>query len=132
VEAFVIALIIAAIVVIPRLLLSGGVRRYDKLTAGGIPARGILLQVANTSTRQTIGMRRFESRWVWIDVEVPGHPPYEIQTNAMIPSTFARDVLPGVTVEVRVDPANSKNIAIIGPGVGFSGGAQLAGPQPMR
>jgi len=63
--------------------------------------------------------RRFELRQVYIDVEIPGKPPYETSSRAVIPINLVRDVLPGATVELRVDPKNPSKIAIIGPGTGF-------------
>jgi hypothetical protein len=92
---------------------------YDSLVANGIPARGILLQVANTGTKVGSVSRRFELRQVYIDVEVPGKAPYETSSRVVIPLNLVRDVLPGATVELRVDPKDPSKIAIIGPGTGF-------------
>jgi len=95
---------------------SGG---YDSLVARGVPARGILLQVASVGTKVGTVSRRFELRQVWVDIEIPGQKPYEVNTSAVIPLNLVRDVLPGATVELRVDPKNPSKIAIIGPGTGF-------------
>ena len=92
---------------------------YDGLVARGVPARGILLQVASTGMKVGSVSRRFELRQVYIDVEVPGREPYETNAQAVIPLNLVRDVLPGATVELRVDPKNPANMAIIGPGTGF-------------
>jgi hypothetical protein len=92
---------------------------YDSLVAKGIPARGILLQVASTGTKVGSVSRRFEMRQVYIDVEIPGKPPYETNATPVIPLNLVRDVLPGATVELRVDPKNPSKMAIIGPGTGF-------------
>lgn len=92
---------------------------YDSLVAKGIPARGILLQVSNTGMKIGSVSRRFELRQVYIDVEIPGKQPYETNSRAVIPINLVRDVLPGATVELRIDPKNPANIAIIGPGTGF-------------
>jgi hypothetical protein len=94
---------------------------FDSLMQNGIPARGILLQVAQTSSGMTgtIG-RRFQQRSVRIDIEIPGRPPYELNAFAWIPMNCVRDVLPGATVELRVDPTNPQKFVIIGPGVGFA------------
>lgn len=99
--------------------LSIGGGRYDTLVARGLPARGILLWVAPTGTKSGTPARRFEIRQVRIDVEIPGREPYETNANPMIPLNLVRDVLPGATVELRVDPNNPSNMAIIGPGTGF-------------
>jgi hypothetical protein len=92
---------------------------YDALVARGIPARGILLWVAPTGFKSGTQARRFEVRQVRIDVEIPGREPYETTASPMIPINLVRDVLPGATVELRVDPKNPSNLAIIGPGTGF-------------
>jgi len=99
--------------------LSVGGTGYDALVARGIPARGILLAVAPTGTKAGTQARRFEIRQVRIDVEIPGQAPYETNATPMIPINLVRDVLPGATVELRVDPKNPSNMAIIGPGTGF-------------
>ncbi|HTR52024.1 MAG TPA: hypothetical protein VMJ10_15030 [Kofleriaceae bacterium] len=101
---------------------SGGARSYGWLTARGVPARGILLQVDSVGFAVE-GLRslRIESRGVTIDVEIPGRMPYTVTTTAYVPRNFSRDVLPGATVEVRVDPRNENGtIAIVGPGTGFA------------
>ena len=92
---------------------------YDALVANGTPARGILLQVSSTGTKIGSVARRFELRSVTIDVEIPGKAPYEISATPVIPINLVRDVLPGATVELRVDPKNPSKMAIIGPGTGF-------------
>lgn len=96
-------------------------RGYQKLLSNGLPARGILLSVANRSYGSVgVGMFKFQQRTVTIDVEVGGQAPYEVMVNALIPLNLVRDVLPGATVELRVDPNDPSNIAIVGPGVGFN------------
>ena len=94
---------------------------YNTLLANGIQGRGILLGVSNMSLGTVgVGLFKYQQRGVTIDVEVPGRPPYECTVTALIPLNLVRDVLPGATVEVRVDPSNPNNIAIVGPGVGFN------------
>lgn len=111
---------LAVIIMVVKGAAGGGASgRYDTLLAKGIPARGILLQVASTGTKIGTVARRFELRSVYIDVEVPGQQPYEVSATPVIPINLVRDVLPGATVELRVDPKNPSNIAIIGPGTGF-------------
>lgn len=96
-----------------------GVGDYDRLLRSGIPARGILLAVAQQGTKVGSVSRRFDQRSVTIDIEVPGQAPYEVSTFALTPINFASDVLPGATVELRVDPKNPSRIVIVGPGTGF-------------
>lgn len=95
--------------------------QFDRLSQTGVPARGILLQVAQTSSGMGGPMgRRFQRRSVRIDIEIPGQNPYELNALAWIPMNCVRDVLPGATVELRVDPTNPQKFVIIGPGVGFA------------
>lgn len=111
---FVIAMVVVGLVGVARP--SGG---YDRLVSRGVPARGILLSVSPLGTKSGTFGRRFESRQVVIDVEIPGRAPYEITTTTIFPINLSRDVLPGATVELRVDPRNPSILAIIGPGTGF-------------
>ena len=113
-------IVIAVIVMVIKGAAGGGsTGQYDRLLATGVPARGILLQVSSTGTKVGAVSRRFELRTVSIDVEIPGQAPYEIRATPVIPLNLVRDVLPGATVELRVDPTNPANMAIIGPGTGF-------------
>ncbi len=94
---------------------------YNRLAARGVSGRGILLSVSNTSMGSVgTGMYKLQQRAVTIDIELPGQAPYQATVTALIPLNLVRDVLPGATVEVRVDPSNPNNIAIVGPGVGFN------------
>ena len=93
------------------------VRAARGMGLGGTPARGILLAVASTGTRAGNNQ---ESRQVTIDIEIPGQPPYEARTVATFPTCLRGDVLPGATVELRVNPSNrNAPVSIVGPGVGF-------------
>ena len=96
-----------------------GAGSYDRLLKNGVPARGILLVVSQICTKVGPVSRRFDQRDVTIDIEVPGQAPYEVSTTAITPINFAGDVLPGATVELRVDPKNPAQIVIVGPGTGF-------------
>jgi hypothetical protein len=97
-----------------------------RLLRNGIPARGILLRVAALPQGSLgTGMYKLQRRQVTIDIEIPGQPPYEATTMVSIPLNLVRDVLPGATVEIRVDRRNPNNVAIVGPGVGFVGAALL-------
>ena len=107
---------------------------FDRLVANGVPARGILLEVSSISTTlpgsqrqlptsagsQPVAVRRFESRFVTMDVEIPGQAPYIVQMSPMIPANMSRDILPGATVELRLDPKRPNLIAIVGPGAAFA------------
>jgi hypothetical protein len=103
---------------------------YANVASRGIPARGILLSVASTGTKIGTAPMRYDQRVVTIDVEIPGEPPYEITTTATIPLNLVRDVLPGATVELRVDSARRDQISIVGPGAGFAMFALGQGTDP--
>jgi hypothetical protein len=91
------------------------------LGAKGVAARGILLEVSSQpGPSRRYGTVRYCSRVVRVDVEIPGEAPFEAYVNVDFPSNLERDVLPGATVELRVDPRNRNNISIVGPGAGFA------------
>jgi hypothetical protein len=98
-------------------------RSYDWLLRNGVVGQGILLQVDNTKTRDNNSSPslRLERRSVRIDVEVPGQPSYELQTSPSIPTHLSGDILPGATVELRVDPGDPTQLMVYGPGVGLPG-----------
>ena len=127
--------IIAIAVIILIASASTPTQEFDKLMASGIAARGILLTVASTGSRvASTTLRRFERRFVILDVEIPGRPPYEVSVNALIPSNLVRDVLPGATVELRIDRAKPGRIAIVGPGAALAAAGFLppsADGQPL-
>lgn len=123
---FIIIVMIIVVVVIVSAAKNLGVGTFNALVKNGTAARGILLQVAPQGNRVGAGATRFQSRMVTIDVEIPGQAPYVIATGAIIPLNLVRDVLPGATMEIRVDPKNPGRIAIVGPGAGFSPMALLA------
>ncbi len=95
---------------------------YSRLSASGLVARGILLEVgpAPVVTSESSTRPNFRRRRIRIDVELPGQPPYELNTSIAFPSNMARAVLPGATVEVRVDPKNRAKLIIVGPGANLS------------
>jgi hypothetical protein len=117
--AVVFVLIVVVIAIVGAAAAGNYASDFDRLVASGIPARGILLQVPATGTKVGTTQRRFERRQVYIDVEIPGKEPYETSVMILIPINLVRDVLPGSTVELRIDSRNPSKMAIIGPGTGF-------------
>jgi hypothetical protein len=93
------------------------------LLTNGTPARAILLAVDSTGTRTAYYGQRCEVRGAYIDIEVPGVPPYEMQTSLYIPTNLVRDALPGSTMEIRIDPSNQNKVLVVGPDVGYTQGA---------
>ena len=51
-----------------------------------------------------------------VDIEIEGRPPYQVSTTSMIPNQMSRSVLPGASLELRVDPTNPQSFAIVVPG----------------
>lgn len=103
--------------------LSGSFGSMDcyTLLQRGVPARGILLQVGSQRSAQGSASRGFyEVRTVSIDVEVAGKPPYACSCSLAIPANLRPIVLPGATLELRVDPRSSNNIAVFGPGAALA------------
>ena len=114
-----------------------------RLMNTGLIARGILLRVDIPLTRWSAegvrpNFRRFRLR---VDVELPGQEPYEIDQLVSFPTNMDRLILPGSTVELRVDPKNRKNVLIVGPGVNLAaaffnpalqGGSGLVVPPSKR
>jgi len=100
--------------------LSGPMDCYALLQKG-TPARGILLKVGSQrSARGNATQGYYEVRTVSIDVEIAGQAPYECTCSLSIPANLRPLVLPGATLELRVDPGSSQNIAVFGPGVGIA------------
>jgi hypothetical protein len=93
---------------------------YAALAENGIPARGILLQVSPTVMSVQGG--QVKTRMIRVDVEMPGRAPFEVHAPIMMPFNLSADVVPGATMELRLDPKDQTKIAIVGPGVGFIGG----------
>jgi len=99
----------------------------NALLARGLEARGLILQASSLATETTYASQRFEVRNLTLDVEVPGRQPYEVSVSPMIPRIC--EALPGVTLDLRVDPKNPSNIAIVGPS-GSSGWLAAAAAVP--
>lgn len=93
------------------------------LQSSGTPARGILMSVSSTGTRTNYRGQRFETRSARVDIEATGYEPFEVNTYLLIPSNLVRDVLPGSTVELRVNLSDRSQVLVIGPDVGFAQGA---------
>jgi hypothetical protein len=89
----------------------------DSILQGGVQARGILLKVGSQRRPMGSAGSYYEMRAVTIDVEIPGKEAYETDCMLYVPSNLCRLILPGATLELRVQSSNS--IAVYGPGVGL-------------
>lgn len=106
-----------------------GAGNWSSLVKNGLPARGILLSVNSTATAAPSSItNRLERRTVDLDVELPGQAPYVVTCAVLMPVNLRSVVLPGATVELRVDPKKRDVIAIVGPGVGVPFAPFLAPP----
>jgi hypothetical protein len=115
----------------------------NRLMNTGLVARGILLRVDIPLTRWSAeGVRtNFRTFRMRIDVELPGQAPYEIDQQVSFPTNMGKLILPGSTVELRVDPKNNRKVMIVGPGVNLAAsffnpalqaGSGLVVPPPKR
>lgn len=105
---------------------SSAVTQVDQLAVNGTPARGLVLSASSIATGVNMNGRRFDRRTVVLDVEVPGQAPYEINTDVLFPRGIV-EALPGSSLELRVDPQNPSNVAVLGPG-GLTGPWLANGP----
>lgn len=90
----------------------------DALIARGVSARGLILKASQWSTESAQGLQRFEVRKLLLDVEIPGEAPYEVSVSPLIPRIC--EACPGAALDLRIDPKNRQNVAIVGP-LGTSG-----------
>jgi hypothetical protein len=103
---------------------SGG---RNRLLTKGLLARGLILEANRNFSEVTLGRQRFEMRRLRLDIEVPGSAPYEVTATPLIPRIC--EALPGAALDVRVDPKNPQNIAIVGP-AGSSAWLPVAAAMP--
>jgi hypothetical protein len=90
------------------------------LLDNGVVARGILLKVsAQRSAKGTLAAGIYEVRFVTIDVEIPGRAPYQTDCSISVPARLCRLIVPGATLELRVNPNDRNGIAVFGPSVGL-------------
>ena len=87
----------------------------------GVPASGILIKVGTQRTLWgSASTGYYEVRSVSIAVEVEGKPPYQCDCSLYVPANLRRLILPGATIELRVNPRSPQNIAVFGPAVGVA------------
>jgi hypothetical protein len=79
----------------------------------GILGRGLVLSADPVATEVVYRGMRYERRFVTLDVEVVGQPPYQTRLNLRIPRIV--EALPGATLDLRVNPSDAEDIEILGP-----------------
>ena len=62
------------------------------------------------------GRQNWQRRRLRVDVELSGQPPYEIDDWVQFPTNMSKSILPGATVELRVDPKKRTRVVVSGPG----------------
>jgi hypothetical protein len=105
---------------------TASVRRFDRLQASGRRGRALVLSASPLVKGITINGRRFQQRQMTIEVEVDGFEPYEVTDTFAVPRGFV-EAIPGSSLDVAVDLANRRNVAVLGPG-GFTGPWLQCGP----
>ncbi|MGH7295718.1 MAG: hypothetical protein ACRELB_12320 [Polyangiaceae bacterium] len=96
----------------------GAVLASPRLPRGRVHARGLVLSASQQSTGATQGGRRFESRRMTLDVEIPGEAPYVTQGTFLVPRGL--EAIPGSTLELSVSRSDQTSVTVLGPG-GFTG-----------
>jgi hypothetical protein len=119
--------LVGTLIVWASLSQSRQVRELGQLAATGIHARGLVLSVGQVGTTVVLGGRRYQRRSLVLDVEIPGQAPYEISAAQLIPGGLMRRILPGATIQVRVDPMNPQKLALVGPGATYFGATSAGG-----
>jgi hypothetical protein len=114
----VLAVVLPLLGILVLVLLIRAFRRWF-LAPRGLAARGLVLTCARVSTGVTIAGRRFESRQMTLDVEIPGRPPYQATGTFLVPRGVV-EAIPGSSLELVVHPKNMGRITVLGPG-GFTG-----------
>ncbi len=87
----------------------------QRLLAMGTPAQGRVLQIAATGQSVTVMGARNLRVMIALEVQLPGHPPYQAQIAPLVSELLIPSIQPGALVNLRVDPQNPLNIAIAGP-----------------
>ncbi|MBM4359920.1 MAG: hypothetical protein FJ096_17590 [Deltaproteobacteria bacterium] len=87
----------------------GQLAHKQQLAITGMPATGRLLQV-----QQTGRMVNYNPEiHVVVEVQHPQHGVYQVQTTAVVPQIAIPQAQPGAQVQVRINPANPQDIALV-------------------
>ena len=108
-----------------------------RLQQTGLPAQGQIVSAQETGTR----INDQPEVLLTLNVQRPGHPPYQAQATAIISSLMIPRIQPGMTVGLKVDPANPARVgldmaalhggAVAAPGYAGMAGAMGAGMSPQ-
>jgi hypothetical protein len=79
------------------------------LAVTGLPAQGRLLSMQQTGTM--INMQ--PEVMAMVEVHHPQMGPYQVRTTVVVPITSIPQFQPGATVQVRINPQNPQDVAIV-------------------
>jgi hypothetical protein len=133
--------VFAIVSIVSKLSASSTTNQFNKLQQAGTPALGIILKIDAIGTTirgsstyfsaqtasggQTLVRNDMHQKNATVDVEIPGQAPYVVTGPLLMPNNMSGDILPGSSVELRVDPSNRSKLVIVGPGSGFAGFSQI-------
>jgi hypothetical protein len=86
-----------------------GLASKERLAQTGIPAGGRLLQVQQTGRLVNYN----PEIQALVEVQHPQFGVYQVQTTAVVPQIAIPRAQPGAPVQVRVDPQNKNEIALV-------------------
>jgi hypothetical protein len=86
-----------------------GLASKERLAQTGIPASGRLLQVQQTGRLVNYN----PEIQALVEVQHPQFGTYQTQTTAVIPQIAIPRAQPGAPVQVRIDPTNRNEIALV-------------------
>jgi hypothetical protein len=81
----------------------------NQLAMTGLPAMGRLLYVQQTGRMVNFNPEVLAS----VEVHHPQMGPYQVQTTVVVPQIAIPRMQPGAQVEVRVNPQNPQDVAIV-------------------
>lgn len=84
----------------------------QQLLATGMPATGRVVGLGATGMSVTVMGHRHLDVALTLEVNLPGRPPYTVQTSQLISELRLPSVQPGAQVQLRVDPANPNRVAV--------------------
>lgn len=86
-----------------------GLAAKERLAQTGVPAGGRLLQVQQTGRLVNYN----PEIQALVEVQHPQFGTYQVQTTAVVPQIAIPRAQPGAPVQVRVDPMNKNEIALV-------------------
>jgi hypothetical protein len=91
-------------------------RKEEQLLATGTPALARVLSVQQGNMTVTVGVQRRLSLVLSLEVHLPGRAPYTIQVDKLVSELHLALFQPNLWLEVRVNPSNPSELAVVGAG----------------